>query len=322
MLFKKSNAFDFADADGKKPGKKKSKKKLIIAIIALVLVVAIVTTLVALQLTYLNQPIVKLSKAFDRTIFESSEISISTTLDNMLLKGDLSATVDFGKGLNGSTFEGIYTGKRKEKTLLIENGVVYINGKEKTTIDEFISEAKNSDKENEKIAAAFLEVLDKSINGRIDKEKFNTLMQEEFIPYYEEVKGTDLPESEESTEAFKKVITDCSERGIVVLTEADSENAELYNLKINVHAVIEYVFELSETDATIAGFVDMMVNVASGVKIPFINIETREDLKGVLLELVKDSEVDLVVTVENGRFTEIKTAGGFAVLISTKEYKE
>ena len=322
MRFNENVTVVNAEADFKKPKMKKSKKKLIAAVIALVLVFAIVATLITLQLTYLNQPIVKLSKAFDRTIFESSEISVSTTLDNMLIKGDLNATVDFGKGLNGSTFEGIYTGKRKEKTLLIENGVVYINGKEKTTIDEFISEAKNSDNENEKIAAAFLKVLDKSINGRIDKEKFNTLMQEEFIPYYEKVKGTDLPESEESTEAFKKVITDCSERGIVVLTEADSENAELYNLKVNVPAVIEYLFEVSEEDATIAGFIDMMVNIASGVKIPFIHIETREDLKGVLLELVKDSEVNLMVTVENGRFKEIKTAEGFSVLISTKEYKK
>lgn len=322
MRFNENVTVENAEADFKKPKMKKSKKKLIAAVIALVLVFAIVATLVTLQLTYLNQPIVKLSKAFDRTLFESSEISVSTTLDNMLLKGDLSATVDFGKGLNGSTFEGIYTGKRKENTLLVENGVVYINGKEKTTIDEFISEAKNSDNENEKIAAAFLEVLDKSINGRIDKEKFNTLMQEEFIPYYEKVKGTDLPESEESTEAFKKVITDCHERGTVVLTEADSENAELYNLKVNVPAVIEYLFEVSEEDATIAGFVDMMVNVASGVKIPFIHIETREDLKGVLLELVKDSEVNLMVTVENGRFKEIKTAEGFSVLISTEEYKK
>ena len=42
MLFKKSEAFDFTDADGKKQGKKKSKKKLIVAIIAIVLVFAIV----------------------------------------------------------------------------------------------------------------------------------------------------------------------------------------------------------------------------------------------------------------------------------------
>lgn len=310
------------DDDTKKPRKKKSKIKLIILITVLVLVVATVATLVTLQLVYLNQPIVKLSKAFEKTVFESSSISVRTTVNNFLLKGDLSATADFGKGLDGSTFEGVYKGKRKDQTISVKNGVVYINGKEKTTIDEFIKEAKNSDNENEKIAAAFLEVLDKSINGRIDSEAFNTLMQEEFIPYYEKVKGTDLPESEESGEAFEKVITECSERGAIVLTEIESENADLYNLEVDATAVVNCVFELAKEDATIASFIDMIVNVASGINIPFISIETREDLQGVLLELVKDSKPELTVAVKNGRIAEIKTADGFAVLIGTKEYKE
>lgn len=294
-----------------KPGK---KKKILISVLAVLLVVAIVGGTVLGN--YLNQPLVKIERAFNKTLFSSSSIDVNVTVDKFIADNEISASLDFGKGIKGSVFEGSYKSRVGESKVSIKEGIVYVNGVKKTSVDEFVREANKNGGEKEKLAVKLLEALDKSIYGKLDKKALKEFIENELIPYYAGSSGTDVPSYDETRKAFKEVIKECMKRGAIVITESKEDKTEVFTFDIDTKAVINCIFELSEENETVAAYVTMLVDMVSDLSGGFIS--SKKDIEMLLPSFI-GSELDFSITVESGRIIGIKPTEDTTILIKSEK---
>ncbi len=294
--------------------KHKKKKKILIPVLAVLVVAAIVGGTVLGN--YLNQPLVKIERAFNKTLFNSSSIDVKVTVDKFIADNEMNASLDFGDGIKGSVFEGSYKSRAGENKVSIKDGIVYVNGVKKTSIDEFVREANKNGSKKEKLAVKLLEALDKSIDGKLDKKALKEFIENELIPYYADSSGTDVPGYDETRKAFKGVLKECMERGAVVITESKEDKAEVFAFDIDTKAVISCIFELSEENETVAAYVTMLVDMASDLSKGFIN--SKKDIEMLLPSFI-GSEMDFSITVESGRITGIKPSEDTTILIESEK---
>lgn len=314
----KKEEFEKTDVDEDKAPKKikrLSKRKAILISALAFFVVAVIAGGTILG-CYLNEPIVKIGRAFDKTLFKSSSIDISVKIDKFLVDNELTASIDFGEGIKGSYFEGSYKTRKTENKISVKNGIVYINGAEKTSVDEFIKQAEKSGNEYEKLAVKLLNALDKAIDGKLDEKTLKAFIEDELIPYYAKSSGTKVPSYEETVKAFKEVLKESEKNGVLTITKTKQEKAEIFEISANTEELINCIFTLSNENETVAAYVDMFVNAAGDISGGFIN--SKKDIE-MLLPSIIGSELDFRMAIESGRVTEIWLTDDISVKIKSEK---
>lgn len=276
---------------------KKKKKKIIISAIAVVLVVAILAGFLA----FYNTPAMKLSRAFEKTLFNSSKISLDMDLENTI---GMDCDIEFGEGIKGSTVNlNIITSENNELEIVIEDGVIYTNGEKDADISEVLETLKEESDEEAEIFVAIIEMLDRAIDGKIDKKVIEDFFKNE-LPSLMDAEEETL-DSKTTEKAMKKISKQAyKEEAIEIDTESIKGGTE-YEIEFDIEAIADIVFELSEKDKDVGAFIQYFVDAN--------DLESKEDLKdvvdGYLNKLNLTHSFEFSITVESGRVTRIDDSG-------------
>ncbi len=283
------------DVDNGQPKRKKINKKIIISVIALVLVVAVVAGV----FSFYNTPVMKISKAFEKTLFDSSKISIDGELSNgMGLDGDIA----FGEGIKGSTLDfSLISTRGKEVKFLIQDGIIYAEEKQVGDVFETLEKLKENPNDEDKLTIALIETLDKAINGKLDKEMIENFVKNELPSLIPNDSEKAAPDSETIEKAIKKIIKKSVKEDAINIESDSVKSGKKYDIRVNVKDVINCAFELSEKDENVDALIQYIVDTNE-------KYESKEDFKDSLDEMdtLKSVKFRFSVTIKPGRVTGIE----------------
>ncbi len=300
------------------PKKAKKKKPVLLAVIAIVLVAAVIFGIIGIAG---NHPASKAFKAVKKTLFESSEITITVTSsgENSSPSGGYSwkdksvIALIFGDDLNSSSLEAKNTSEysdseygenTSEESYSFKNGKMYVNGEEmEGDVDTILFYYEQMLSSELGIDIDISEEADKLLNNKLDEEALEELINTYVFPELEKaIKeetgiNVDLPEYDEVMKFIEKLLKDKDVRKSLGIKKGKSDNpGTTYSYDVNCGDFATAFFKFVQSKDEYNEYLELIVEVN--------DYDSAEELIADVVEEAYESDnLQGTFSIKSGRIT-------------------
>lgn len=278
------------------PKKAKKKKPVLLAVIAIVLVVAVVFGIIGIAG---NHPASKAFKAVKKTLFESSEITV--TIDGNVDDENITLDIVFGDDVDSLYVEAKDGG---QSYMALKNGKAYEYGEEmEVDFDTALFYYEQGLSSEFGIDVDLSEEIDKLLNNKLDEEAFEELINTVVFPALEKaIKeetgiNVDLPEYDEVMTFIEKLLKNKDVRKSLGIKKGKSDNpGTTYSYDVNCGDFATAFFAFVQSKEEYKEYLDLLVEVNG--------YDSAEELVADVVEEAYDSDnLQGTFSIKSGRLT-------------------